>query len=226
MRVRAECLVADVLHPLGERAGLPWGVEVERHGPGRARQHAKAGAAGAVGWIEPIGGPKRSPVVYLLPVAPPARLVCAAAPSGESGVHMSLKRDYHILVNLMGAVKSGINLIKVSEISNWMTLKGGYFHGHSRRSSEQAVAHVVKKCVAKALENRLDAPAIEYKKCAAGGCAVYMEGAGGAVLLNYLREACGAMERGDSQFGKSWHASRSSRSKARSAAVSKIFKER
>ena len=137
-------------------------------------------------------------------------------------VSMALQRDYNIIKVLQWLVSAGTCDVLLKDVRNAMMSSGGYFEGHSKRSVEQSVLHVVKKCLTLAHETVLVEGVMHYERGVAGGLAgaglVRLDAAGTTSLKNFLKLTLSRMESGDSAYSKEWHHSRSSRNRAGSKA--------
>lgn len=142
-------------------------------------------------------------------------------------VPLKLERDYHICRAFLRCIKSDGGTVMLRNIGAILKASDGYFNGYSDRSVEQSVSHVVtKKCLPQAHAIALAHSVMEYIPCPAGqrgGGHLNFDVTGAMTMKRYLETALMKMERGDHQFAKDWHVSRSSRNKARAIAITKMM---
>lgn len=155
--------------------------------------------------------------------AAPSRPVATDA----SGVLLALERDFHIVCAFHRVIPLGGGEVALKSISNLLTSRGAYFEGHSKRSVEQAVSFVVDKCVKKATAAAVFDGEVNYTRAIPGcpdGARVVLDFGGACAIVRFLQNTISKMKESDRTFMTEWHASRSSRNKAKSRAAGRVVK--
>lgn len=162
--------------------------------------------------------------------APTIPVVCNSVVANNKSVTVPLKveRDYHICQSLHRIIDERGGQVFLSSAGQLLKASDGYFYGYKNRSVEQSVYHVItKKCIPQARTLAPIASIMEYCKCPPGqkgGGHINFDAAGAKTMKMYLETALKKMEDADQSFLKVWHASRSSRNKAKAMALSKMTK--
>lgn len=141
-------------------------------------------------------------------------------PPCTSNVPDELKRDLHILLAMERCVSCGPGDLEVGTMTDVLMEKGAFFYGSKRRSVEQAVHHVMRKCahqIGKQLGNECG---ITYVKACRPQCTIghlHMDCAGSARMCLRVRDIVTCICSPSRKVRSEWRASRSSRSVAAAA---------
>lgn len=171
----------------------------------------------------PIPATRRAATVFAAGVTP--QLVSATVDEFDervSNVPLSLLRDYHIIYAMQGVVCEGRS--SLTGVAEKLREHGAYCEAQSTRSVQQSVAFVAKKCFAKfeASQTYFGEARLQTESSGSHGTtSIYCDRLGAFMLQKFLTSLRDAMRSGDPVFVKTWHASRSSRNRAKSCAASK-----
>ena len=134
-----------------------------------------------------------------------------------------MERDIQILVAFLKTVPSIASVISLKQINESVRALGGSFSSQRDSSLVQVVSHISRKVISKIHDEVRDDYALEYVPSVpgvSGGGFVRMDKEGSRVLRNWLSALITEVERGNADAVKKWHASRSSRSRAKTAVLS------
>jgi hypothetical protein len=141
-------------------------------------------------------------------------------PPCTSHVPEELKRDFNILVAIEKCIPRGAGELEVCAMTGMIMQKGGFFYGSTKRSVEQAVHHVMRKCAHQILKRLGDECGIAYVKSDKPQCTIghlVMDAAGSARMRMRVREIAECICSSSRKVRSEWRASRSSRSVAAAA---------
>ena len=134
----------------------------------------------------------------------------------------SMERDFEIMVAFLKTLPTVAGVISLKQINESVRALGGSFSSHRDSSLIQVVSHIARKVLQKIHAGVYDDYVLEYVASVpgvSGGGFVRMDGNGSKVLRNWLSDLISNVERGNDDAVKKWHASRSSRSRAKNAGL-------
>lgn len=137
-----------------------------------------------------------------------------------SNVPDELKRDLNILIAIEKCLQRGAGDLEVGVMTDMLMQRGAFFHGSTRRSVEQAVHHVMRKCARQILKRLGYECGIVYVKSDKPHCTIghlTMDAAGSARMRMRVREIVECICSPSKKVRSEWRASRSSRSAAAAA---------
>lgn len=135
----------------------------------------------------------------------------------------SMQRDFEILVAFRKSAPHAASVLSLRQINESVRALGGSFSNQRDSSLVQVVSHVSRKVIHKIQAEISEEYTLEYVPSVpgvSGGGYVRMDTEGSRVLRNWLHDMISSVERGDAAAVKRWHASRSSRSRAKIAGLS------
>lgn len=126
-------------------------------------------------------------------------------------VPIVLERDFEIVRALLAALDAHDLWVPMGAVREALCTAGGYFAQTSRRSTEQSVSFVVRKCLKFTREQTLHELKLDYHDDA-----LWLDAAGAKELRSFLTETLQEMKGATQAFKVRWHVSRSSRARAKS----------
>ena len=133
-----------------------------------------------------------------------------------------MERDFEILVAFLKALPTTEGVISLKQINESVRAMGGSFSKQRDSSLVQVVSHISRKVIQKIHEEVYGEYTLDYIASApgvSGGGFVHMDGPGNRILCSWISTLINSVERGDKAAVKKWHASRSSRSRAKTAGL-------
>lgn len=153
------------------------------------------------------------------PSAPPTPR--AALASETVAVAAALQRDHAILVALRRALRVGETPVDV--VVSMLRREGCYCASQSARSVQQSVSFVLKKIIARAESfkpTNIAEGVIELKSDGRkGGTRLFCDEEGARTMRACIDQLVRSMQAGDQRIEATWHASRTSRKRAKTRAV-------
>ena len=126
------------------------------------------------------------------------------------------------MVAFLKTLPTVAGVISLKQINESVRALGGSFSSQRDSSLIQVVSHIARKVLQKIHAEVYDDYVLEYVASVpgvSGGGFVRMDGNGSKVLRNWLSDLISNVERGNDDAVKKWHASRSSRSRAKNAGL-------
>ena len=149
----------------------------------------------------------------LQPVAWAAERKVVSPPSEpcDPEVPIVLERDFEIVRELLAALDAHELWVPIAAVREALCAAAGYFAQSSRRSTEQSVSFVVRKCLKFTREQTLRELKLDYHDDA-----LWLDAAAKQELRNFLLQTLTEMKGATHAFKVRWHVSRSSRARAKS----------
>jgi len=142
-------------------------------------------------------------------------------PPAKDSVPTELRRDFHIMIAIEKHIPRGAGTMRVAALTDSVMQPGGFFEeGITRKSVDQAVHHVMRKCAHQVIKQMGDCAGLKYIKSETQACMIghlEFDACGSARLLLHVRELITCMVAKDKRSRSQWRASRSSRQLAAAA---------
>jgi hypothetical protein len=142
-------------------------------------------------------------------------------PPATECIPVELRRDFHIMIAIEKHLPRGAGAVRVAMLTEAVMQPGGFFEeGTTRRSVDQAVHHVMRKCAHQVIKQIGDDAGVKYIKSETPACTIghlELDACGSARLLLHVRELIACMAAKDKCSRSQWRASRSSRQVAAAA---------